>query len=323
MVETRFQKGNNVQDDNISENESSFQNQINSLQEIVGLQNKIIQALQLQISSKNTKENNRTSAVKSPMIQVFKGNANDRTSERVNSFFYSITTCGKFYDYEDEKMVSLAECHLQYRAAIWITRLEKENKKPKTLDELKREMLKEFVPSNEKAAARVKLMEIKSSKSENFEEFLTTFDDLICLCETPTNEAYIYFFNSLPINFKGKFAKKFPDYHPVDTTGRSSINVAYEYARTLDLSLNIISENSANKNNAKEKVDSKRTERKNKFRREWKDPNALSWGPAKKGEFKLYKNQDRCFTCGEKGWSESNHPCRKEKATEERTNSKN
>lgn len=226
-------------------------------------------------------------------------------------------------------MVALAECHLQDRAASRMLRLEREKQKPESLQELKREMIHEFVPTNEKASARVQLMDIKLKDSSDLNEHEAVFEDLVSLCGTPTNEAYIYFFNSLPKTYKGKFAERFPDSQPLHRTGRPSIQVAYYYARTLELSMKLSGESQRSSHEENKRHEQKKNKRGSKngeskdSRPAWKNDNTVTWGPAKKGENTLYRKHDRCFTCGEKGWSDPNHPCRKHGKGSDNANTKN
>lgn len=136
---------------------------------------------------------------------MFSGKASDRTSEKVQSFFYEIHKYWSLCDYSQKKMLALAECCLQDKAATCITRLEHNSVTPNTLEEPRTAMSQEFVPSNEIAEARIKLMEIKRNEYVKLQDFISKFEDLIMLCGTPPNEAYIYFFNSLPRTMKGKF----------------------------------------------------------------------------------------------------------------------
>lgn len=59
---------------------------------------------------------------------------------------------------DEDKLLQLAECHLQDPASTWITRLEVREEIPATLATLQKAIIKEFVPSNEKARAKLKLM---------------------------------------------------------------------------------------------------------------------------------------------------------------------
>lgn len=51
-------------------------------------------------------------------------------------------------------------CHFQVRANFSKLRLEQNHGRPSTLEELKREITTEFFTTNEKAAARIRLMDL-------------------------------------------------------------------------------------------------------------------------------------------------------------------
>lgn len=169
-------------------------------------------------------------------------------------------------------------------------------------------------------------MDIKLKDSKDLNEHLALFEDLISLCGTPNNEAYIYFFNSLPKAYKGKFAERFPDSQPLDRTGRPSIHVAYDYARTLELFLKLSGEFQKNANGDRKVHDNKNNKRGNKtydHGKDHKDDNSIGWGSAKKEENTFYRKHDRCFKCGRKGWSDPKHPCRHDGVAEAKANSRN
>lgn len=77
-------------------------------------------------------------------------------------------------------------------------RMESENVKPTSIEELQKAMMEEFVPANEQATARVKLMKISLKNNGYIEDKIAQFEDLVTLCGTQRNECYICFFNSLP-----------------------------------------------------------------------------------------------------------------------------
>lgn len=58
----------------------------------------------------------------------------------------------------DEQMVQLAECYFQDRAAAWIMRMETNSNKPCYLAALKSAMITEYVPPDEKAGFKTKLI---------------------------------------------------------------------------------------------------------------------------------------------------------------------
>lgn len=308
----------------------SLDAQVQKLRSTVRRQNEIIQTLQATLDANtagsSAQPNEPTHRIKSPPVSCYSGKPSERTSEKVKSFFYSIHKFGILNKYNDEQLVAFAECYLQDRAASWIMRLETNGTKPTTLEDLKKAMIKEFVPANEKAKARVRLMDIKSHQSSDLEEHIAKFEDLVSLCDTPVNEAYIYFLNSLPQVYKAKFTEKFPTSQPVDVTGQPSILTAYECARTLDLSYKMsgkhkeeglpkqeYSQKGKRDHRSRDKGQQRLPNRQNNRRkREWKDEDAVCWGPAQSGEGGIYRKFDRCCVCGLKGWSNPSHPCRKD-----------
>lgn len=190
---------------------------VSELQETVASQQALINELQTaaEQSSANRNTNNPLNAFKSLPIAVFTGKAGDCNSTRVKGFINNVKRIGRLSNNNDEgKLLMLAECHLQDRASTWITRLEARDQKPSTFDELQAAMLKEFVPSNEKARAQLKLMTFKmrGTIDKHIEEFV----DLIEICDTPTREAYAFFFMSVPQYLKGKLSEEFPESDPAD-----------------------------------------------------------------------------------------------------------
>lgn len=308
---------------------NSLQEEVKSLKNTMKTQTELIQKLQARLEGTDapTMQTHIPSAgrnsIKAPPISMFAGKVEDRNSEKVKSFFYSVQRYGKLCNYSESNMLDLAECYLQDRAASWMMRLENENRKPESLEDLQKAMMDEFVPANEKAAARVKLMDLRMKDSNCLEDHITRFEDLISICGTANNEAYIYFFNSLPKTFKAKFAERFPTSQPMDRFGAPSIQPAYDYARTLELSLQLAGDkeqNYPNKSHGKKKTNAKYENqhsdpgKQNKDNKAAKDLDAVSWGSAKRGEHGQYRQHDRCFKCGEKGWSDPEHGCRKKSA---------
>ncbi len=219
-------------------------------------------------------------------------------------------------------MLQLAECYLQDKAAKWIMRLERHQKKPVTVEELETALIKEFVPPNEVALAKVALMEFK--KSESIDKHIMRFQELVELCDTPLSEAYTFFFKSLPTHFKEELTKKYPTSEP------DSMLTVYENVRTLDLSRRWADKDEEQKSSTKGessagKRDSSQGGKYGKYDKgnggrgskaghhgSSKSDTTLSWGPVKPGEHTKYRAADRCMKCGEKGWSDTAHPCRKE-----------
>ncbi|PXF44159.1 hypothetical protein BWQ96_06086 [Gracilariopsis chorda] len=150
---------------------SSLQEEVQSLKATLKTQTELIEKLQARLESTNnvTVQTRTPSAgkntIRAPPITMFAGKAEDRNSEKVKSFFYSIPKYGKLCNYSEHNMLDLAECYLQDRAASWMMRLENENRKPTSLEELQKTMVDEFVPANEKASAPVKLMDLRMKDS--------------------------------------------------------------------------------------------------------------------------------------------------------------
>lgn len=65
--------------------------------------------------------------------------------------------------------------------------LERDGKKPRTTGELQEAMIREFVPQNEMARAKNRLMNLKQTGT--MENYVSTFRDLVKLCDTPLSKA--------------------------------------------------------------------------------------------------------------------------------------
>lgn len=140
-----------------SKSASSVQDLVKQVQDLTGLvksQLQVIHQLQNQGSLNAGASANPLNSLKSPPIPVFAGKPSDCTSTKVKGFISNVRRVGCLCNNVDEsKLLQLAECHLQDRASTWLTRLEDHDEKPVTLAELQAAMIKEFVPSNEKAKA--------------------------------------------------------------------------------------------------------------------------------------------------------------------------
>lgn len=295
---------------------------ITELQETVNSQQATIVQLQSERTGGNAQRgsSNPLQALKSPPIPVFTGKMLDCTSTKVKGFISNVRRVARLSNSDDDsKFLQLAECHLQDRASTWLTRLEARDEKPTTLDALQTAMLREFVPSNEKAKAQLKLMTFKMKSS--IDKHIDDFTDLVEICETPTREAYSFFFMSVPQYLKGKLAEEFPESDP------SQMRDVYKCARKHE----IAEKWATGKQDGHEKSDRapSNADKTPKSTRaapygtnnskgasskttSAKDPEALTWGPAQKGEGRLYRTHDRCCKCGKKPWSDPNHACRKE-----------
>jgi len=89
-------------------------------------------------------------SIKAPMPNTYGGSVSERNSVSLRSFFFRLQKAGEFSNISDEELTSLALCHLSGRAATWAMRNEREGNKPQDVEELRRAMFKEFVPSMEK-----------------------------------------------------------------------------------------------------------------------------------------------------------------------------
>ncbi len=95
----------------------------------------------------------------------------------------------------EDTLVQLSACHLQEKAAVWITRVEATTGMPQNLDDLKDAIMQKFVPNNEKARAISKLGSLKMTGS--MDNHISDFLDLIDLAEAMDKESYNYLFNRL------------------------------------------------------------------------------------------------------------------------------
>ncbi len=150
--------------------------------------------------TQSTSDSNILRSLKAPPIPIFSGKSDERTTTKVRGFIYNVRKTGKLTNLTEEKLVELAECHLQDKAAAWIMRLEQNDAKPTTIDDLQTMMISEFVPHDERARAKARLMNMELKTS--IETHIEKFQDLIEICATPISEAYIYFFMSLPAVYK-------------------------------------------------------------------------------------------------------------------------
>ena len=249
-------------------------------------------------------------SVKSIPIPTYSGKSEEKNSSSVRSFLYSVTKAGKMYGFDEDSMLQLADCHFQGRAAQWILKLERQEKKPTTMAELKSVMFKAFVPSDEKSRARNKLMDLEWKPSVTLEHHITVFEELTELCDTPRNEAYGYFFRSLPPFYKSELQKKFPEGTP--PAGESDLDCVFEFVRNVDIARSLNAYARGNKSKRAENNYNASTPTTSST---LKDDSLDSWGPAQKEERSAYTKAKRCWKCGKKGYDEPDHPCRKRRAS--------
>lgn len=213
--------------------------------------------------------------VRAPPMASFYGKQEERSSTRVKSFVYNLRKTGRLSGYNEWQMIELADCYLQDRAAIWMMGLERDGKKPRTTEELQEAMIREIVSQNELARAKTRLMKLKQTGT--MENYISTFRDLVELCETPLSEAYLFFFNRLNDSFKEEFTKLYPTGEPKD------FPEVFEHARTLDLARQWTTKSFERTVASGSK---KRNLSRNWQNREWKDKPVKDssnpvWGPAK------------------------------------------
>lgn len=297
--------------------------EMNELLQTVQALNATVQSQQIRIDELSqasasvpvVRKTNPLQTLKSLPIPAYTGKAIDCSSSKVRGFICSVRRVARLSNTEDEsRIVQLAICHFQDRASTWISRLEEKDDLPDTLRELQGAMIKEFVPSNERSKAQLSLMTLKMDG--NIDAHIDKFTDLKEICDTPTKEAYLFFFMSMPHHLKGKLAADFPESNP------KSMNDVYACARKHD-----IAEKWSNGTHEK----SKKTSSTKKSTANYSqasaaearvlDPKSDCWGHAQKGEGRTYRDNDRCCKCGKGPWSDPNHPCRPE--TLQAKNSKN
>ncbi len=86
---------------------------------------------------------------------------------------------------DDAQTLALAEWHLQEKAAAWIMRLESTALKPVTFADFESAMLTEFVPSDERARAKTRLLRLKINGNTRIEQHITLFQSLLDVANVP------------------------------------------------------------------------------------------------------------------------------------------
>lgn len=283
--------------------------QIQDLLNVMKVQQEQINNMQRTNNSRQT-GGSRNNTIKAPPVPAYSGKKDEKSSVKVKGFIYNVRKVGALSNMDEAQLLTLAECHLQDNAASWMMRLEESDAKPTTLDQLQTMMVKEFVPSDERSRARMKLLTLQMKK--NAESHISHFQDLVQMCNMPLSETYLFFFMSLTGKFKEEFTKKFPTGEP------DNMQEVYDFARTIDRSIQWSKSADKGDNPGSSgrnsgfggKKDVPRT-KPNGGRKPNKDDGALSWGPAKKGERNIYRSNDRCFFCGVKGYSTNSCDCKK------------
>lgn len=262
-----------------------------------------------------SQQHRASSSIKAPSIPFFNGGDN-RTSSKVKSSIYNVKKAGAFSGISEERLLALAECYFTDSAAVWLMNLEERGEKPASIEALQRSMIKEFVPPHEQARAKVRLMEIKMKGS--MDSHVSKFKKLIEITAVLENEEYIFFFMSLPGNFKQNFSEKYPAGVPPQ---KGCMRAVYDDARNWALALKWSEEDGTDTAKSLPK-DKWRSEKPSKYHKESqtrkdqkifssKDNSMESWGHAQSGEKLIYIKAGRCMECGKRGWSDLDHPCRK------------
>ena len=197
-------------------------------------------------------------------------------------------------------MLNLADCYLRDRAATWMMNLEATECKPKKVSDLQEAMSKEFVPADEKARAKTKLMKHKLIRS--VESYVSTFRDLVEICRTPRSEAYLFFFTGLSDELKEEFTKKHPTGEP------ASLQEVYEHARTLEMAMQWNRKSTKHGTDRSNKSGNGLAPSKKGYKKEGtsktktkiRDKDAPYWGPFGDGERNVYRKNARCYDCGGK-----------------------
>ena len=297
--------GSSGQDETVDvSNISKLQDEVATLTEMVRLQQETISRLSetRNSDSSRTQMTSTRQGLNTPSIAIYSGKKEEKCTTKILGFLCSVRKNGKYGKLTDRQTLELAECHLRDGAATWYMGLEKNGETPGTMDDLQKAMIREFVPEDEKAQTKVKLMNLKFCGS--MENHINNFKKLVAACETPLSESYLFFFMSLPPMYKEEFTKKYPGASPKD------MKTVYNEARTLELSKkwagkptkNSTQDSSSGRAPPKKEQSSKRSDVSKK------NDSLETWGKARKGELGLYKKANRCYRCGVKGWT-TDHKC--------------
>lgn len=158
---------------------------------------------------------NLLNALKFPPIPVFDGKFDDYTYTKIKGLISNqFRVARSSNNINKDKIVQRADCHLQDREYTWITRIENKGERPYKIEGLKDAMMKEFVLSNEKAKAQLKILSFKMGS--NLDKHIENYIDLIETYDTPTRGAYSFVFMSVRQQFKGKISEEFPESDPED-----------------------------------------------------------------------------------------------------------
>lgn len=121
----------------------------------------------------------------------------------------------------------MAVWHLDGRAAIWYMRVEATEDSVQNIDELRRLMFKEFVPSIEKSQTNMSLVALQMNAKADVDNHIDNFEEPMEISENDMKGAYKYLFLILPDSFKVELTKCFEVEAPNDN------HKAYRRVRTL------------------------------------------------------------------------------------------
>lgn len=256
--------------------------------------------------------NNSSAAPKAPTPCVYAGTIPERTSMSIRSFFYRIEHTANFSNLDPQRTLELALCHLTDRASTWYMRVEREGTVIQDLNDLRSAMFKEFVPQTEKTQAKVDLVALRFRASDDPNAHIDRFEQLMEVSQTRSQEAYQYFFMTLPDPFKADLTKFFEGDEPTD------IHAAYRRVRTLCMAEKYGNpQHKPNNDRQKFKRKFNKDEGKGSSKRRFLDKQQEDWGPARgESEKRFYRRNDRCFKCGKESWSDPKHPCRQHQKSE-------
>lgn len=296
----------------LEEQKKELQDKVQALMVNIQVQKEAID--KLQESAVCNKNAGRKIATKAPTPAVYSGKSTERNSTSLRAFFFRVEKAAQFSDMDDESTLAMTVCHLDGRAATWYMREENAGRNPESMDDLRKRMFKEFVPSIEKSQAKMELVALRMVTKDDTDKHIDRFEELMETSETDLSEAYSYFFMTLPDSYKEDLTKFFEGEVPTE------IYTAYKRVRTIAMAKKWTS-HAADKTKVPDKAsqdtkgssnrNSAYTKSGNTARRELKNDDD-NWGKARNaGERVVYRAANRCFDCGKSGWTDPAHPCRK------------
>lgn len=125
---------------------------------------------------------------KTPTIPASSCKKEERNSTGVRGFIFNVKKVAALSNLSRSNMLALAVFHLQGKDATLYMRLEDACKNPMNLRELQITMIGEFVPPDEEANCKVKLLNLQMKGNIGFH--FSTFRHLIELSDTSKSKAY-------------------------------------------------------------------------------------------------------------------------------------